>query len=210
MSTKMLGRRPGAYAADPRVHRMDDPLSTGRLAEIRPAALAADGRELLVLTEPVGLGEDAEFDVRFLCLLREAMSVMLRVDWTARSPGTMDPSLVCHLPPPRTGPATGEDGLRDWRDRYRFGLCYYRIGPGFVVIKDTRNQEAGVRFRLDDPPAVAAFAELEQAVHLPSAGAETRELFELLAGERLAVRNDAWATVLPFRMRRWPVPWDAV
>jgi hypothetical protein len=192
------------------VCRIDGPVTARRLAEIEPLALADAGHQTLVLAEAVGLGTDDELDVCFVRLLREALAATVAVDWTAGSLGDLDESLVCHLQPPRGGAPREESGAV-WRDRYRFGRCYYRLGPGFVLIKDTRDSVGhGARYRLDGPDAVAAFPDLERALHLPAATARARELFELLAGERLALRRGDWGTVLPFRMRRWPVPFSAV
>ena len=147
-----------AVLTDPRVHAVSGPLSLARLAALDPLALDAAGHHRLVLADPVPLGEDDEFDVRFVRLLREAISVALHVDWTAAGAVPFDPDDVCHLQPPARGPDHA------WRDRFRFGLCFYRKGPGFVLLKDTRDLATGARFRLDDPRAVAAFDELEQVL----------------------------------------------
>lgn len=179
------------------------PLGTARLAELEPAGLVAAGQEKLVLPEPVPLGEDDEFDVRFVRLLRESMTAGLRVDWTTATV-PFDEADLYHLQPPRQGPAG------QWRDEFRYGRCYYRRGPGFVLLKDTRDTATGARFRLDQPEAVAAFWELTDAVHEPSASAGARELAGVLAAERLIFRRGSWLTLLPFRIRIWPVPFDLV
>jgi Family of unknown function (DUF5825) len=197
--------------SDPRVHRVDGQLTARLLAGIEPVALARAGAEHLVLAEPASLGASDEFDVRFVRLLREAISVTVRVDWTAESLGQLPARLVCHLPPPRAGAALREDGGVSWRERYQFGRCYYRIGPGFVLIKDTRHGDGrGARYRLDEAQAFAAFGELEQALYLPEASSQATELFHLLGEEGLTLRLGDWGTVLPFRMRRWPVPFSTV
>jgi len=204
--------RPAEWAAfDPRVHRIDGPLTAELLGGIEPRDLASAGRERLVLGEAVRLGADEEYDVRFVRLLREALSATVRVEWTAESIGQLPASLVSHLPPPRAGAALrGDNGIR-WRDSYQFGRCYYRIGPEFVLIKDTRQGEGrGARYRLDGAEVITALPGLEQAVHLPAAPAPVRELFELLADEELVLRRGDWGTLLPFRMRRWPVPFSTV
>lgn len=149
-----------------------------------------------------------EFSVRFIRLLREALSAGLRVDWALAGPAALDAGLVCHLPPPRDG----SELAAAWQAQYGFGRCYYRVGPGFYLLKDIRAGEGGrgVRFRLDDARGVAAFGTLADAVHLPSAAADTVELFGVLEAERLTLRRGDWGTLLPFRMRRWPVPFLAV
>jgi hypothetical protein len=208
----VLGPRPAEWAAsDPRVCRVDGPLTAALLAGLEPWDLAQAGRERLVLTEPVRLGTDDECDVRFVRLLRESLSATVRVEWTAESIGSFPAALVSHLPPPSAGVALrGENGIQ-WRDGYRFGRCYYRIGPEFVLIKDMRQgDDRGARYRLDGAEVMGAFPGLEQALYLPAAPAPVRELFELLTGEELVLRRGDWGTVLPFRMRRWPVPFSSV
>jgi hypothetical protein len=191
-----------ATFADPRVHRLDGTLTRERLDAVDPVALSARGRESLVLTEPVVLGEDDAFDIRFLRLLREAMSMTMTVDWTPASAVPFDPRMVRHLVPPR-------EGADAWRDGYRFGLCFYQVGPGFVLLKDTR-ENGGARYRIDDERAVTAWHELGSVLSLPAASPGVRELCELLTAENLVMRCGDWVTLLPFRMRRWPVPFDAI
>jgi hypothetical protein len=189
------------------------PLTAARLALLDPGALTEEGCERLVLAEPVGLGADDEFDVRFLWLLREAVSRSLRVEWTAGGPLPFDDAAVCHIPPPRAERGGGADGDRSgdrWRSRYRFGLCYYRVGPAFVLLRDVRDSGEGARYRLEEPAAVAAWPGLEAPVRLTSADKGVRELAALLEAERLVLRRGEWATLLPFRMRHWPVPFDQV
>jgi hypothetical protein len=189
---------------DPRVHRVDGTLTSTALRALDPVALAEAGYETLHLAEPVVLGGDDEHDLRFLYLLREAMSVILRVDWSATAPVPFEPSMVGHLQPPRA-PAGDE-----WRRLHRFGLCYYRLGPGFVLLRDTRDAEESARYRLDDPEAVLAWSELEAVRRIPELSGSTRALYELLAGEDMVLRRGEWVTVLPYRLRRWPLPFDAV
>jgi hypothetical protein len=212
MTAPALLPRSGEWASsDPRLCLIDGPLTAELLGGLEPRDLASAGRERLVLTEGVRLGSDDEYDVRFVRLLREALSATVRVEWTAESIDPLPASTVCHLPPPRAGAALREDNGIRWRDSYQFGRCYYRIGPGFVLIKDTRQGEGrGARYRLDGAEVVTAFPGLEQALYLPAAPAPVRELFELLTGEDLVLRRGDWGTVLPFRMRRWPVPFSTV
>ena len=209
----IIATRPGEFDPapfpDPRIHRIDGPLTRERLKTTDPVALSAAGHESLVLTEPVVFGEDDEFDARFLRLLREAMSMTMAVDWSAGSPVPFDVRMVHHLLPPRRRDGDDADDADGWRARYRFGLCFFQVGPGFVLLKDTR-EGGGARYRIDDPKAVSAWRELGSVRHLPDAPAEVRELCELLADEELIIRCGQWATLLPFRLRRWPVPFDVL
>ncbi|HET9141710.1 DUF5825 family protein [Actinophytocola sp.] len=197
---------PATGAADPRICSVAGRLTSDSIAAIDPVALSAAGHETLVLAEPVEFGRDDERDVRFLRLLREAVSVTMRVDWSAASPVPFELPMVHHLPPPRREHDAGTaDG---WRQRFRFGLSYYRVGPGFLQLKDVRDGAA--RYRLDDPKAVASWSQLEQVRHLTELSPDGQALYELLAGEGLIMRRGAWVTLLPFRMRRWPVPFNGI
>lgn len=198
MSAQLLG--------DVRFRTVDAPLGVADLARFDPAALVAGGVETVVVAEPVSLADD-EFCVRFVRLLRESISVLLRIQWSLDGPVPVDPVTLYHLQPPVT---QAGDGEKAWQHGYGFGLCFYRIGPGFLLLKDTRDLSAGARYRLDDERAVTSFPALEDAVFLPDAPPDVRELSALLEAERLVVRRGDWATLLPFRMRRWPVPFDAI
>jgi hypothetical protein len=197
---------PDSLAHDPRVHRVDGALTSTSLRALDPVALAEAGYETVLLTEPVVLGRDDEFDLRFLHLLREAMSVILRVDWSTEAPAPFELSMVAHLQPPRSGAPFS----REWSLQHRFGLCYYRLGPGFVLLRDTRDAEDGARYRLEHPEAVVSWSELEPVRRLSGLSASTRGLYDLLTGEDMVLRCGEWVTVLPYRLRRWPVPFDAV
>ncbi|MBN6041002.1 DUF5825 family protein [Amycolatopsis sp. 195334CR] len=185
-------------SVDPRVRHVD-PVD---LLALDPAALSAAGVQLLVLPEPVSFGSDDERDLRFLRLLREAVSYTLRIEWRARAV-PFDLTMVGHLPPP-----LGDEG-REWRDTYRFGLCYYQRGPNFVLLKDVRG-EGGARYRIDDEQAMSVWPELEPVRHRDSLTPAARELCALLEEEELLMRRGDWVTHLPYRLRRWPVPFDAI
>ena len=112
-------------------------------------------------------------------------------------------SLLYHLAPP----VDGGTSLDAWRARHRPGLCYYRRGPGFVNVKDVRSDATAARFSIDvgderdDPIAV-----LEGVCRVDELSAPTRSLLEELDRERLSLRLEDSATLLPYRMRRWPIP----
>ncbi|HEY0698358.1 MAG TPA: DUF5825 family protein [Micromonospora sp.] len=183
---------------------LDDDLTTASASLVRPVELAGRGHRLLRVHRPVRLGDDDEFDLRFAWLLRESISVGLQVDWVLTGELRWDVGGIRHLPPPRSG-------RDDWRRAFTFGYCYYRVGPDFVTIRDTRSDNGfGARYLLDDPESVACWPELEGVLHLPEATAAGLRLLELLAAENLALVAGNRATVLPFRMRRWPVPESSV
>ena len=189
---------------DRRVCHIDESLNDIDITAVRPVELAERGHRVLRLHQPVGLGGDDEFDIRFAWLLREAISVGLQVDWTATGRLSWATPSIRHLPPPRSG----ED---EWALAFAFGYCYYRLGPDFVIIRDTRmGAGRGARYLLDDQESVAAWPELEGVLHLPDSSDGGRRLLDVLTSENLALVAGDWATVLPFRMRRWPVPESSV
>jgi hypothetical protein len=190
------------------------PLSAPMLTEIDPRQLRTRGCHMVAIGCPVSFGADAEFDVRFIRFLREALSSVLTVDWSLATPGPADVAAVCHLPPPtRAGAAAGEAASRyadRWRDEYGFGHCYYRQGPGFVQVVDVRDEADAARFLLDEPATVEAFALLARAVRLSDLTPLAAELAGQLADAGLLLQAGDWATILPSRLERWPLPCTAV
>lgn len=185
---------------DPRVHVLDGALDSRRLATLRPDELAADGARVLRVRSPVLLGVDDEFDVRFARLLREGQAACLHVDWAAAGRRRWPVEAVRHLQPPRAG----DDA---WVDAFRFGSCYYRVGPDFILIRDVRlGTSQAARYLVDDAESVASWPELEGALCRTDATSGGLTLLEMLADENLVLAADDWATLAPARMRRWPVP----
>jgi hypothetical protein len=137
-------------------------------------------------------------------LLREASSLGLPVTWRGRIGDGIDVGRLVHLSPPEAVDGAPVDPtVVEWRERYRPGLCYYRLGPSFVFVKDVRQAGASARYKIE---TVDEFRALEAVVEVGSLDQRTRELFADLDGEGLVLRLGDWATLLPHRMRRWPVP----
>lgn len=193
---------------------LDGTVPAERIAALHPAGIVDAGHDTVVFAEPVNLGTDAGYDIGFLRLLRDCMAANLRVSWTAGGAPPVDPTLLCHLQPPRAAVAGAAPAVvehtRAWRDRYGYGRCYYRRGPGFVTVRDTRDPMAPARYVLDDEAAVRALPATEEVTRVTGAPAEVVDLLELLLAEGLAVRLNDLATLLPSRMRHWPVPFNAV
>jgi hypothetical protein len=169
-------------------------------------AAVRGGARAVRLTRPCRLSADApRRTLAVVRLLREAASDGVPVVWQGGIDHGIDARLLVHLPPPE--PAAREESdaaLAEWRQRYRPGLCYYRLGPDFVFIKDVRRPGAAARFRLDG--VVDAFRSLEALVDVATLDPVTLGVLEDLENEGLVLRLGGVATLLPNRMRRWPVP----
>ena len=140
-----------------------------------------------------------------LRVLREAEALGVPVRWRGTIGAGIDAASLVHLPPPECSNDEATDAIADeWRRQHRPGLCYYRIGPDFVFIKDIRVPSTGARFRLDG--VVARFRALESVVDVADLDADTAGLLVDLEAEQLVLRLGPYATLLPNRMRRWPVP----
>jgi hypothetical protein len=175
------------------------------LAAMTPSDFRARGCGQVRLAQPVSLGADAEFDVSFFRFLREALSCLLTVEWTMTALGSLELGAVCHLPPPTAGPYAEQ-----WRGEYGFGYCFYRVGPGFIHLVDVRDADGAARFLLDDPVTVEAFGQLVGVVRLSELPPPAAELADQLDQARLLLRLGDWATILPCRLHRWPMPCTAV
>jgi hypothetical protein len=194
-------------AAADAILTVGDPLET---REVDGPLLVERATRAIHLHDEVQLSAEADAaTVAVVRLLREAASVGVPVHWHGGVGDGVDPAALAHLAPP--APSADEaTGVTAWRERYRPGLCYYRLGPGFVFVKDVRAEGPGARFRLglDDP--VETMRGLERAVEIADADPALVAALDSLDAEGLILRIGGWATLLPYRMRRWPVPALAV
>jgi hypothetical protein len=97
-----------------------------------------------------------------------------------------------------------------WRGEYGFGYCFYRVGPGFIHLVDVRDADDAARLLLDDPATVEAFSQLAGVVRLSELPPLAAELADQLDRARLLLRLGDWATILPWRLHRWPISCTAV
>ena len=186
-------------------------LTAPMLARLDPAEFRARGCHSVTLSQPIAFGAEPEFDVRFIRFIRQALSYLLEVDWRLATPGPAEVSVLCHLPPPAAaGPDPAARYASQWQSQYGFAHCYYRLGPQFVHIVDVRDTGNAARFVLDDPAAVEAFLRLTDAVRLSDVPQLAADLADQLAEAGLLLRLGDWATILPFRLVRWPLPCTAV
>lgn len=138
--------------------------------------------------------------------IREATSTGVSMTWTWDERWRTDPARLHHLIPP-IGPDL--PAVRAWRDAYRYGLFYWRHGPGFALVKDARPASAA-RHTIDDPDLLACFQSAQDGIELGACSAVQREAASILADAGILTVVDGVALVLPYRMRRWPIPFTAV
>jgi hypothetical protein len=181
---------------------MDLPAAEFGVAEV---ARAEAGCQRLRLAAPLGLGIDQDTDAAILRFLAEAISRQVPVDWALAAEPPWPVRTVVHLPPP--GEAADPAARRyadQWRELHRFGLCTYRRGPDFIRVRDERPGGPQQRVVVDGP-----WAEIFDALASGTADV-TAAPVRLLAGELidagLAIRLGDRYQILPFRPRRWPVP----
>ena len=143
----------------------------------------------------------------FIAWLRDRHTDAVEVSWPAVVDPGLDTTLLFHLPPPAPAPeARGVDAVWRWRAAHRPAMCYYRVGPGFIQVKDVRQAETAARFVLEDPSQIGAFTRCLEPCRLTNLAPGERAAARMLVGERLLLQLDDWVTTLPSRMRHWPVP----
>jgi hypothetical protein len=163
--------------------------------------------------QPLSLEDDLPLDLAIrwddgpatlgaVAALRDAFGTGRVLNWRVEAmPRTVVP-LLWHLPPP----GNAAPDFAEWRSVFRPGLCYYRRGPGFVQVKDVRDPEEAGSFTIDEPHVLRAFLRCLRPTALTDLDALERDAAEALLDERLLLRAADQVVVLPYRMRRWPVP----
>lgn len=169
------------------------------------AAVRAGARSLRIAPACALSIDEPRPTIALIRLLRKAASYGLPVTWHGRVEAGIDASLFVHLSPPEFRSDVDADTTNEWRVRHQTGLCYYRVGPDFVFVKDVRERGAAARYLFDDD-APHRFATLEKIADVSTLDTATAGLLNDLLDERLALQLGCWATLLPYRMRRWPVP----
>lgn len=134
--------------------------------------------------------------LHFLRLLREAASYGINVAWESAGDLGCDTRLLYHLPPPAADPS--------WRSAYRYGLCHYRVGPGFLMVTDRRRGPAA-SFTLRGTREIGLVQNLDR----PSPS-EDSSAFDGLVRSGLIISHARDALCLPYRLRRWPIPCTAI
>jgi len=145
---------------------------------------------------------DAQGTSGFVAWLRDTAADWTPIDWGGDVDG-VDTSLLWHLPPPSQG--AGAAAAR-WREVFLPALCYYRNGPGFIQVKDIRDPKRAARVTLEHPAHLEAFRTCLTPARISNLAPAVRIGVDQLAAERLMLVLGGYATTLPVRLRRWPVP----
>ena len=167
-------------------------------------------RGVIVVHEDVELGADPLATMAFIAFLRTSVAQDVEVRWSGLVRGTLDTASLHHLWPPTTLAGIPPEQGRAWREAFRYGLCHFRRGPGFVLVKDARVADGPTHFVIDDPDLTAAFLSGCAPLRDRCLTATQREAVDVLAEENLLYRLGDLLLTLPTHMHRWPIPFDSV
>lgn len=181
---------------------LDEPTAGHRAVEE-----AAARSQRLELSAPVRLGDDPGHDHALLRFLTDVAEHLTDLDWTLAGEPPWPVRTFVHLPPPRDGAdRSAREYAARWRSDHRVGLCTYRLGPGFVRIRDVRPDGPHLRVLIDGRWA-EAFATVMGEGAIDGAG---RQLLDDLTAAGLATTVGATTHVLPVHLRRWPIPYTSI
>jgi hypothetical protein len=200
-----FARLRGRYPRE-RVHRLAPGDTLPPLDECE--RLAAAGVREIVLAGEVDL-RYAE-SLQTLRLVRDCVALNVPVTWSVAHSGGVDARFLTHLWPPERMPGH-DDLLALWRE-FAFGVLYWRSGPGFVSVRDVRPHFEASVYTLDTPASLRYFDRftIPEPVGAIVADPAGDEEFAGLVEAGLVLVVEAHALTLPFRIKKWPVPFNAV
>lgn len=173
-------------------------------------ALAACDVGALIVAAPVSLGTgNPAPTLAFLRFLRDCGTHGLMVAWQGCFAAGLPVALLSHLSPPTAVCGRPDaEAVCAWQAAYLYGQCYWRGGPGFVAVRDTRPGRATQRLVLDTAAEQRLFAALQRPRRTASCreDAGDRAALAALVEAGVALRLSGWALSLPVHMRTWPVP----
>lgn len=172
----------------------------------RAISTAQESAQRLELREPIRFGDDVRRDVATLRFLKAATEQYVRLSWRLEGDPPWPLRTVSHLRPPEE---SGTPLVSAWRRQHSFGLCTYRIGPGFVLLRDSRPDGQKIRAKLTGPWVEVFQRLVSEDRH--GADDQAEQLLRELQNAGLAlVFGDGRHLVLPTRLSRWPVPYHAI
>jgi hypothetical protein len=181
-------------------------LTVDRVEDLEQFNLAGMAGGAVEIRQPIPFGRTRDSDLLYLWWLRDLTSHAIRLIWTLDGEPLLDHRDYSHLVPPR-GPSGG--AVARWRSAFRYGTFYYRVGPGFVTIKDVRPGGEHSRMTISGVDA-DRFLWLAQSSSRCPYDEPLEEALHALADADLARFTETSLVVLPFRIRHWPVPFLSV
>jgi len=156
---------------------------------------------------PVDLAGDAAVMLDWLRAIRDFTACGVPVDWHAAEEMEVMAPLIHHLAPPVD--ASG-DGFVGWRRVHRYGLLFWRRGPGFLTVVDRRREERAHHYLIEESGDQQVFQAAATVVARDMLAGIDAEALEELEAEGLVLSLGGFSLALPFRMRHWPVPFTAI
>ncbi|MFD9623907.1 DUF5825 family protein [Streptomyces virginiae] len=157
------------------------------------------------LDRPVRFGQNLHTDILLIYLLRECATAGISVHWAVDVAPKWDTRLMHHLPPPQRGAKT-DPKIESWIDSYRHTSFFYRRGPGFYLINDSRYSKYAKRYRLRLDGQSDRFEQIQEVCNISSSNQEIHELISKIEPIGVVFRLSDWVISLPHRMLKWPVP----
>jgi hypothetical protein len=170
---------------------------------------SVDG-QTIVIHDKVELGADAMTTLAFVAFLQTCVTQAVPVCWSGRVRGELDCAPLHHLWPPVMITGVAAQCARAWRDDFRYGLCHFRQGPDFLLVKDSRDPNHQVQLVIDHPDLISAFQVGRAPLPVADLSATQQEAVRVLTDENLVYRVGELLLTLPTRMHRWPIPFTAV
>lgn len=182
--------------------RLSEAAAASLFDEWPASRLPESGVHQIAVTGEVTLRADRGLaTLSFVRFLREATSAGVWVRWSGTVGPEIDAGLLCHLPPP-------ESPEPAWRASHEAGLCYYRVGPGFIQVTDRRPGARPRHAVLNSQPHLDLFGTFLVPAPVPDSDDVPYAAFDELARGRLLLRIGDNAITLPHRLLCRPVPWN--
>lgn len=173
------------------------------------SALVDSGCRRLELADSVDADFNSATSVQTMHLIRDATGFGLRVNWSMAT-APIDVRPLTHLfPPVSSFDSTGTETVELWRDAYSFGICFFRVGPSFIAIKDIRPTVEAARMVIEEP-YFRSFLELAEWDTVGKFPGDSTAIVDDLVKVGLCHIGRAGMMVLPYRMRQWPIPFSAI
>jgi hypothetical protein len=148
---------------------------------------------------------DRNDPLQLLALLRDGVELGVSITFTGNALGAIGAD-VTHLPEPGgNGYSTG----LSWEEPHAYGRCFYRRGPGFLLVVDRRDSPE-YRYTLDDADHIEAIGVLRTPTPLRETPPALKQAAADLAELNLVAVHAGRGLLLPYRLRRWPMPVDSL